>query len=490
MKFEITNLLVYRYRYYLGYLVALAIILAGFFVAWQYIPGGLSTAEQQSTVETGLLSISNFTPNMVIDLPFHLLQRASFNLFEITIWSIKLPSIILALLTVAGLYGLLRSWFKNSVAIPTTLISVTTPQFIAMAQTGTPLILFTSLVIWLLLAATMVAWQKQPRELWQLVLVIIIGLLLYVPLGIYPVIALAITTIAHPRARRLVSNLPNSKLLIGGLVVAGFAAPIIYAMILDISTLRILLGVPAETPNILNNAILVFNQWFNFYSPTESSVITPVYAMAIVGLMAIGAYRLFRVRYTARSYITTLLMFGLLAVAVVNPDLSDSFFIVMCLLIARAISLLLTAWWYRLFPYNPYARLVGLAVLTVLVFGIAFSNVYRYAYGTLYSPLIFQNYSKDLAVLTDEISTYNHGSAPVALVVSESELPFYELAASFDERYTIIESPKKTTATKIFITKDAKDNSSWTKKNQPEKILTTTTYHAADRFYVYNNGKK
>ena len=83
MEYNNSNFTLYRYRYYIGYFVAAAIVLIGFFVAWQLIPGGLSVGEQKSSVETGALSIDKFKPDMVINLPYHLLQRASFKFFDV-----------------------------------------------------------------------------------------------------------------------------------------------------------------------------------------------------------------------------------------------------------------------------------------------------------------------------------------------------------------------------------------------------------------------
>lgn len=488
MPRKITEYFLYRHRYIIGYVFLVLVILGGFAVALLYVPGGISQEEIKASTETSALSIKDFQPEMVVNLPYYLLQRASFAVLGVSNISIKLPSMILAISTAAGLYMLLRHWFKNSTAIPATVIAITSPQFIFMAQNGTPMILFSSLSIWLILISTFVIWHKRPAILWQLALFCIVALIMYVPLGVYLVLALCTTLVFHPHVRSHFKRLPRPKLAISAGLGAILLAPLAYAIYKDWTILRSLFGIPATLPDIGANTLRLLNDWFNFISPTTGILITPVYSLSITLLMILGIYRLSHVRYTARSYLTWAWIILLIPLIVINPNLGDASFIIMAILVAQSLSLLLTNWWYKLFPLNPYARLIGMLLVSALVFGIVSSNIYRYVYSTFYSPLIAKNFSKDLTVLNSEVNKYSHGGTPPTVVVTKDQYSFYHLVSIHSKKFNVSTSPENITSSTIIITHDAMKNHP--NLGEPTKIITTGIYENSDRFYVYNNGKK
>src|SRR3954447_8581287 len=109
---QMTDYLLYRWRYALGYSFIGLTVLGLLIVAGLFIPGGLSQSEMNSVVvsNTSSLSFESFRPETVINLPYHLLQHASLSLFGVSPISIKLPSLLLGLLSVVGVFLLLRMW--------------------------------------------------------------------------------------------------------------------------------------------------------------------------------------------------------------------------------------------------------------------------------------------------------------------------------------------------------------------------------------------
>src|SRR4051812_2736058 len=105
MGTHITDYSLYRWRYFLGYGLIGLILLAVFAVAGLYIPGALSPSEMQSVISSDAIrfSLTNFDPTMVVNLPYHLLQRASIELLGVSNLSIKLPSLLLGLLSAVGM---------------------------------------------------------------------------------------------------------------------------------------------------------------------------------------------------------------------------------------------------------------------------------------------------------------------------------------------------------------------------------------------------
>ena len=110
-----------------------------------YTPGGLTQQEIDAIQPTNDLSLS-LRSLATVNLPFHLLQLASFKLLGVTILSIKLPSIILYVISSIAIFLLLRRWFKPNVVILSMLIMATTAQLLFIGQSATSGILYVFLL--------------------------------------------------------------------------------------------------------------------------------------------------------------------------------------------------------------------------------------------------------------------------------------------------------------------------------------------------------
>lgn len=97
---------------FVGLIIAIVVAIASI-----YVPEHPGSGEMNSALQSGALSVESLDPLMVIDLPYHILQRLSFMAFGVSIVSIKLPSILLGLATILGVYLLVRTWFRRNVAV-------------------------------------------------------------------------------------------------------------------------------------------------------------------------------------------------------------------------------------------------------------------------------------------------------------------------------------------------------------------------------------
>lgn len=486
MGTHVTDYTLYRWRYILGYgLIGLtiAVLLA---IAGLYIPGGLSVGEQQSVVTSSALSFSldSFDPSAIINLPYHLLQRASIELFGLSPLAIKLPSLLLGLATAAGILILLRMWFRANVAIITTVLVVTTGQFLFVAQSGTENIMYLLLSTWLLVAALKVSRKAKFSGLWKISLFVIAALSLYTPLSIHILIALLSAIILHPHLRFIVRRLSKVKLLIAGAVALIITIPLIYAIWKDQSIGLTLLGIPETMPNIGANAIQLIKQYIDFLTPNSSALMSPIYSLGSMILILLGILRLVTTKYTARSYITAAWIVLLLPVLILNPDYVSVTFVPVFLLMAMGIHTLLSNW-YKLFPRNPYARIAGLIPLAVLIGGLIFSGIDRYVYGYLYAPQTASNFSQDLRILSNELNKKDR--APAMLVAAADEKPFYEVIAKYNDKVSVVSSIPEAPAPLVIASR----------KTQPQAlpivpygILTDATAGDSDRFYIYKTDAK
>jgi 4-amino-4-deoxy-L-arabinose transferase-like glycosyltransferase len=472
---EPTKFFLYRWRYVIGYSL-IGLLLAGLLIfAGLYVPGGISPEEMRASVRSESFSWSEPASWAITSLPFHSTQARVFDLFGVNEFTIKLPSLFYALVSAIGLILLLRRWFKPNIAVLASAIAVSTGQFLFVAQNGTPGIGYILWPVLLLLIGTQVTRGKKLRFLWKLLFAAVAALSLYTPLGIYPLLAILTVTILHPHLRHAFRRLSKLKLLACFLVFAALLTPLVVGLIYDPRMGLTLLGIPTTwPPDVLANLQTLLKQYFVFWEPSTTTLMTPVFGFGSVMIIGLGLYRLIRTRETTRSYLTIAWILCLIPILILNPAFTTVTFVPSVLLLAAGLTSLIS-YWYKLFPFNPYARIAGLVPLVILVAVLIGSGLDRYIYGYHYDPNTAVNFSKDLKLIP---------KGTEHLVVSADELPFYQVVANHREGLSVSTSPASDT---FVATRDARSSVTG---YEVEKIITTTYSNEADRLYVYKKASQ
>ena len=484
MRKKVTDYALYRWRFIIGYSVIALCIVTLLLVASFLVPGGISEQEKSSAIASSALSFSSFSPEMIVHLPYHLLQKASISLFGLSEISIKLPSLILAIASAVGMVTLLRAWFRPNIAILATIIVITTGQFLFVSQSGSPSIIYIFWSVWLLASALMVSRRAKGLLAWKIALFSLAALSLYTPLSIYMLVALLSAALLHPHLRYLIRQMLSNKgrVSVASIVALCLMAPLAYAIYKDTSVGLLLLGVPDVWPQLMHNISELTNYYFDFISPGSGIIMKPVYGLGTLGLIVIGLVKLVTTNYTARSYIITAWSVLLLPVLIINPSYITITFIPAMLLVAMGVESLLQ-YWYTLFPRNPYARIVGIIPLTVLITGMTLSGVGRFMYGYTYDPQTAGHFSQDLRLLNTELS--NQATTPITIVTTNAESSFYKLLANRYPSVDISATPPEKSGQKTIIS-----HAAYHQQQQPdrevERILTDKSSSKADRFYIYN----
>lgn len=479
MYHRLTDFFAYRWRYLLGYGAAIIVIGVMLTIAALYVPHELRQGEIDSAITSGTLGTSSMAPDAIINFPYHILQKLSFTAFGLSTLSIKLPSIILGVLTVIGIFLLLKTWSHAKVAILGTVLSVVTTQFLFLTQDGTPLIMFPFVSIWLLFVATFVTRRKHFGVLWKVLTCLAMAMSLYTPLGIYLVLVMLVVSVFHPHIRFLVRRLNPLKLAIAIILALAALVPLIYAIVLDHTILRVLIGIPQSFDGIWNNFILVVKETVGVTSLSSTYIIQPLYPLGVVMLMLIGLYSVMTKKYTARSAITLLWGVVLAVFVILNPDYVTFLFPVAMILTAYGITYMFRSW-YRLFPYNPYARTVGIVPLVVLIVAIVASGVTRFINTYHYNGDVLANYSSDLKLLDQELANRHVKDKGATVVVDSGQLVFYRLIERYDHR-VVVTTDTKATGPLVIAARTMKRSST----ESLVSIVTSTRQNDADRFYIY-----
>jgi hypothetical protein len=343
--------------------------------------------------------------------------------------------------------------------------------------------MFSFLTIWILFAATYVTRKKLFGTFWKVLTGVLMATALYTPLGIYLVLAVLTTAFFHPHIRYTILRFSRPRLWIGVALGVISIVPLVYAAAIDKNVLFTLLGLPQGDLHIKDNLVHIASMLFGVFPDIDSHMVRPLYSFGLLLICAVGAYKLLTYKHTARSYITLSLSVLMLPLVIFNPDRVTFLFPIIMLFAALGIATLITNW-YRLFPRNPYARIVGLVPLAVLVIGVADTGINRYMYNNIYNKDLTSHFSNDLRLFSRAVSTAAPDK-PVA-VVSRTELPLYQLVAHYDNRFSVT-ADMPSTGTRIV---SHTANQGLKTKQVPNLIITNRFSDNADRFYIYKSVQK
>jgi hypothetical protein len=251
-----------------------------------------------------------------------------------------------------------------------------------------------------------------------------------------------------------------------GLVIT---APLILGVIRSPEFGLSLLGIPTQWPDFIANVTQLSAQYAGFWFGSTTGLMTPVFGLGSMIIIGMGAYRLIRTRESTQSYLIIIWLTCLIPVLLVNPLYTSVTFLPLVLLLATGLGSLLS-YWYRLFPRNPYARIGGLIPLVILIATLSLSGFDRYVYGYQYDPRTASNFTQDLALLPKNTKQ---------LVVTQSELPFYNAVALYNKNLSVTLDPSQPTFVSTHAAYKAFSN------YKTAQIIVSTSSEDADRFYVY-----
>lgn len=468
-KFDITASIFYRWRYWIGYGLILTLLVGLLLMAAFVVPAGLTENEQRAIVTTSQLDPSTMWHTTPLNAPFYLLQYLSIELFGLTELGIKLPALLLGLITAVCMIFLLRRWFAPGIAVLAAVLAVTTGQFLFLAQQGSPSILYLFWPTLLLLLATLVANRVRHHAIWKILLFVFAALSLYTPLSIYVLLSLGSAIIIHPHLRYIIKRLPRIRIIISSVIALILLVPLIASIAREPTLSLRLLGIPQEWPALIENLQALASQYLGFMSLGSSSILMPVFSFASMLIITYGLLRLIRSRQTVQSHVVLAWTILLLPVLIINPAFTSIMFVPLFLLLATGLEDILRRW-YRLFPRNPYARVAGLIPLIVLVGSMVLFGFDRYVHAYRYSPDTMRNFSQDILIIPDQTKT---------LVVTESERDLYEAVASHRSDLQITTQQPDTGP--YTVTAAAYDGSV-----VPSSVITTSRSQEAARFYLYD----
>jgi hypothetical protein len=116
-KLNISETTIFRFRYIIGSSLVIIGLVAALVFVGVYLPGGISKDEIQSVITSNSIDFTKPSTLNIVDLPYHLLQKLSIDLFGVRVFSIKLITMFVIIT--------INTLSKKTIAIATKIRSTT-----------------------------------------------------------------------------------------------------------------------------------------------------------------------------------------------------------------------------------------------------------------------------------------------------------------------------------------------------------------------------
>lgn len=477
MPKKITSYFIYQKRYLIGYLLILLTI-ATATISLLYAPAGLRQEEM-----VNVASNADFWKQLSpIDFLYNLLQYQLIQWLGLSILVVKLPSLLFGALSLIGLFWLISHWINRKTAIIATILVITTTQLSIIAQDATPLIMplfwqISVLVILTKLGTYLNLNKKQlsHKVFWIVLgLVFVIGLSLYTPTMLYFYLIIVAVSIAHPKIRLFINFLRPQQSLIALTVLGLITAPLVVNLLAHPNLAQTFL-VGNGYGNFFNQITLISGS--NFTIPQPSLSIGAL-IIALIG----GYYSLRRIHLAPSTFVLSATLGNLLLNLFITSTTYTTLMLYGILLMAYGVDSLI-ADWNKLFPLNPYPRILGVLIISISVAIIASAGFYRLFKDYAYTPNIAGKFNQDLNLL---VSSLDSEKKYQLLAADEVEYNFYRQLQLRNLSHAIYQKDQALQPNTILT------RTAYTNSNQllPSQVWTNSFNLQADRFYLYQKSQK
>lgn len=418
-KHPLSQLFLYRYRFQIGFFLLAVAYIVLLFGLPLLAPNGLSASEMESVAHSYALQPDSILKGDIVDLPYRALQKLSITIFGLTVYSVKLPSIIIGLLLGLLLILLLNRWFKTNVALLASILAVLSATFLFIAGSGTPLIMLVfwpTLLLWL---GSKIQGVTKPKPLYCFIFAFALLASIFTPHLIYLAAFIVLFALLHPHLRFTIKTLPTVPLILTlFIILVGLAALVVAAFVNPSIIAELLLAPGLTISKFIDNIQIAFLPLFSWNTTLESQFLSPFIGLASVALAVIGLLSTAKGFFASRNSIATCLIIFTIFLTGLNPESAILILLPLAILIAHGLRYILDKW-YTLFPDNPYARVSAVFPIGIFMGIMIVGGISHFLFGYHYVPMVADEFDDDLTLvrknltasdtlyITDDNTTYN-----------------------------------------------------------------------------------
>ncbi len=422
-KIVISKLFLYRYRFYIGFFLLAIAYLGLLFGLPLLAPNGLSEAEMVSAAHSYALEPSSVFHGDIVNLPYRALQKLSITLFGLTVYSVKLPNIIIGALLGLLLILLLNRWFKTNVALLASILAVLSASFLYLAGSGTPLIMLVfwpTLLLWL---GSKIQGVTKPKPFYCFVFAFALLASIFTPHLLYLAAFIVLFAIMHPHLRFTIKTLPTIPLILTiFIILVGLASMVLAAFVNPSIVSELLLAPNLTFSTFLENIKVAFLPLFSWSTTLESVFLSPFVGLASIALAVIGLLSTAKGFFASRNSIASWLILFTIFLAGLEPESAILILLPLAILIAHGLRYILDKW-YDLFPDNPYARISAVFPIGLFMGIMIIGGISHFIFGYRYVPMVADEFLDDLTLVRENIQP----DSTLYIIDNEIAYNFYKI---------------------------------------------------------------
>lgn len=336
--------------------------------------------------------------NDPLNAPYKLLYFALAHVRPHSIFFARLSSVVVALVTVGLFFAILYRWHGRRTALLGTALFATSGWLLHVGRLGTGqsawLIVPLALI---LLGSWLHATIRHERAL--ILGALVLGCLLLVPGGVWFVVAFVV--LLGDKLKGHWAEAASGARAFALLILLAFIALMSLALFRDSSLVRAWLGLPAHIPDVL----VIVRQWlasvvYLFVRGPQTPELwlahTPILDIFTSVVCLLGSY--FYLTHYRNLRTRTLVVFAALGSVLValNGAVAMSFIVPLAYLVAATGVTYLLHEWLRVFPRNPVARGVGIALIALAIVCAVGYHVLAYFVAWHHSPVTWGAFQQNL----------------------------------------------------------------------------------------------
>ncbi len=438
------ELLLYNYRYIFAYsLIALFI---GYFLFWQIStvgPGLAQTEINAAAIHTNALD-SLKQPLYPV---FSKLQIFSLKLLPINAYSIRIPSLLIALTTLLLLYQVLKKWLGKPTALLSVALIATADWFLFAARLANGGIEFS---FWFVVALYSITKILEHKNIYTIALVGSLTALLFVPFGPYLALCLGIGVVTCRVIRDRILEAPLTRqITLVAIMVIGVSY-LGFSLYNTPDLAKSLLGLQNGLPSVAQYAksLLVNGSSIIAVLPATNPVNGPngIFFVRFFELIFVlfGVFMFWKTRINRLNLIVITSAITLFFVSGLSTDsAASSLLIVPCAIFITAGLRYFIHRWQKTFPKNPYARMAAIIPIVTLLLLTAVQHHRSYFGLWAHQTQTANVFNYDLKLAQDELNKPHPGKSCVVVTTDQS------LATLIEQSNTSCQTTTQTSMTSV-----------------------------------------
>lgn len=416
----------------------------------------------------------------IVNLPYRLLQKLSIMFFGLSIYSVKLPSMLIGAILGLLLILLLNRWFKTNVALLASILAVLSASFLFLAGSGTPLIMLVfwpTLLLWL---GSKIQGVTKPKPFYCFVFAFTLLASIFTPHIIYLAAFIVVFAVLHPHLRFTIKTLPTVPLILTIFIILVGLASLVVGAFINPSIIPELLWAPnLSLSQFFDNIQVAFMPLFAWNTTLESIFLSPFVGLASIALAIIGLLSTAKGFFASRNSIATWLIIFTIFLAGLNPESAILILLPLAILIAHGLRYILDKW-YHLFPDNPYARISAILPIGIFMGIMIVGGISHFIFGYRYIPVVADAFNNDIELVQSNVEP-----TTIFVINQPTTYNFFKILEEEGGQYTISNSiPNESELPDHYATLGRQDIG-----GSINKIITSPKFENSDRIYLYTRNQ-